>query len=74
MLSDSMRYLELDEIAEPLEKAFETTPILSELGWDEKSSFNGLLSVTADAGSLIGESPDFHQLKNPHLLLQIAGR
>ena len=56
MLSDSMRYLELEEIAEPLEKAFETTPILSELGWDEKSSFNGLLSVTADAGSLIGES------------------
>ncbi len=41
-----------------LEKAFETTPILNELGWDEKSSFNGLLSVTADAGSLIGESPE----------------
>ena len=58
MLSDSMRYLELEEIAEPLEKAFETTPILSELGWDEKSSFNGLLSVTSDAGSLIGESPE----------------
>ena len=58
MLSDSMRYLKLEEIAEPLEKAFETTPILSELGWDEKSSFNGLLSVTADAGSLIGESPE----------------
>jgi glycine cleavage system aminomethyltransferase T len=53
-----MRYLELEEIAEPLEKAFETTPILAELGWDEKSSFNGLLSVTADAGSLIGESPE----------------
>ena len=58
MISDSMRYLSLDEIAEPLEKAFETTPILQELGWDEKSSFNGLLSVTPDAGSLIGESPE----------------
>jgi glycine cleavage system aminomethyltransferase T len=58
MGSDSMRYLELEEIAEPLERAFETTPILAELGWDEKSSFNGLLSVTADAGSLIGESPE----------------
>ena len=58
MLSDSMRYLELEEIAEPLEKAFETTPILNELGWDERSSFNGLLSVTTDAGSLIGESPE----------------
>ena len=58
MISDSMRYLNLEEIAEPLEKAFETTPILNELGWDEKSSFNGLLSVTPDAGSLIGESPE----------------
>jgi glycine cleavage system aminomethyltransferase T len=58
MTSDSMRYLDLEEIAEPLEKAFETTPILAELGWDEKSSFNGLLSVTPDAASLIGESPE----------------
>ena len=58
MDSDSMRYLDLEEVAEPLEKAFETTPILNELGWDEKSSFNGLLSVTPDAGSLIGESPE----------------
>ena len=58
MGSDSMRYLDLEEIAEPLEKAFETTPILNELGWDERSSFNGLLSVTTDAGSLIGESPE----------------
>ena len=56
--SPSMRHLNLTEIAEPLEKAFETTPILNELGWDERSSFNGLLSVTADAGSLIGESPE----------------
>src|SRR6056300_1340188 len=58
MGSDSMRYLDLEEVAEPLEKAFETTPILNELGWDERSSFNGLLSVTTDAGSLIGESPE----------------
>ncbi len=58
MTSDSMRHLDLEEIAEPLEKAFETTPILNELGWDERSSFNGLLSVTSDAGSLIGESPE----------------
>ena len=48
MLSDSMRYLELEEIAEPLEKAFETTPILSELGWDEKAHLMGffLLQLT----------------------------
>ena len=58
MTSPSMRHLTLEEIAEPLEKAFATTPILNELGWDERSSFNGLLSVTSDAGSLIGESPE----------------
>ena len=58
MTSPSMRHLSLEEIAEPLEKAFETTPILNELGWDERSSFNGLLSVTSDASSLIGESPE----------------
>ncbi len=58
MTSPSMRHLSLEEIAEPLEKAFETTPVLNELGWDERSSFNGLLSVTSDAGSLIGESPE----------------
>ena len=58
MTSPSMRHLALEEIAEPLEKAFQTTPILNELGWDERSSFNGLLSVTSDAGSLIGESPE----------------
>ena len=58
MMSDSMRHLDLEEVAEPLEKALETTPILNELGWDERSSFNGLLSVTADGGSLIGESPE----------------
>ena len=56
--SPSMRHLNLNEIAEPLERAYETTPILNKLGWDERSSFNGLLSVTADAGSLIGESPE----------------
>ena len=58
MGSPSMRQLNLEEIAEPLERAFETTPILNELGWDERSSFNGLLSVTCDASSLIGESPE----------------
>ena len=58
MMSDSMRHLDLEEVAEPLERALETTPILNELGWDERSSFNGLLSVTADGGSLIGESPE----------------
>ncbi|MFW6345042.1 MAG: GcvT family protein [Halomonas sp.] len=57
-LSPSMRDLELDQVAEPLERAVELAPILGELGWDEKHSFNGLLSVTPDGGSLVGESPE----------------
>jgi glycine cleavage system aminomethyltransferase T/glycine/D-amino acid oxidase-like deaminating enzyme len=56
--SPSMRHLELDQVAEALTKASETVPILADLGWDERLSFNGLLSVTTDGGSLIGESPE----------------
>ena len=56
-LSPSQRDLELDQIMEPLERAIELTPILGELGWDEKKSFNGLLQATADGGSSVGESP-----------------
>ena len=56
--SPSQRDLELDQIMAPLERAIELTPILGELGWDEKRSFNGLLQVTADGGSSIGESPE----------------
>ncbi|MGB1236708.1 MAG: FAD-dependent oxidoreductase [Pseudomonadales bacterium] len=55
-LSPSQRDLELEEVIEPLEKAMELTPILGELGYDEKYSFNGLLQVTADGGPSIGES------------------
>lgn len=57
-LSPSMRDLEADQIAEPFERGVELTPLLGELGWDEKHSFNGLLSVTSDGGSLIGEAPE----------------
>ena len=42
----------------PLERAMELTPILGELGWNDKHSFNGLLQVTADGGPSIGESPE----------------
>ena len=58
MISDSMRYLILRRLLNLLKKHLRLLPILNELGWDEKSSFNGLLSVTPDAGSLIGESPE----------------
>ncbi len=56
--SPSQRDLEIDQIMEPLERAIELTPILGELGWDEKRSFNGLLQVTADGGPSVGESPE----------------
>jgi glycine cleavage system aminomethyltransferase T/glycine/D-amino acid oxidase-like deaminating enzyme len=57
-MSPSMRDLSLDQVMSALERAIEVTPILGELGWEERHSFNGLLSVTADGGSLIGESPE----------------
>ena len=56
-LSPSQRDLEMEQILEPLERAIELTPILGELGFDERHSFNGLLQVTADGGPSIGESP-----------------
>ncbi|MFZ1815284.1 MAG: FAD-dependent oxidoreductase [Rhizobiaceae bacterium] len=55
-LSPSQRDLEMEQIIEPLERAMELTPILAELGYDEKRSFNGLLQVTTDGGPSIGES------------------
>ncbi len=56
--SPSQRDLEMEQIMEPLERAMELTPILGELGWNERHSFNGLLQVTADGGPSVGESPN----------------
>ncbi|MGJ3258590.1 MAG: GcvT family protein [Rhodospirillales bacterium] len=61
-LSPSQRDLETEQIIEPLERAMELTPILGELGYNEKHSFNGLLQVTADGGPSIGCSPDVQGL------------
>ena len=61
-LSPSQRDLEMEQIIEPLERAIELTPILGELGYDEKRSFNGLLQVTADGGPSLGESPNVRGL------------
>jgi len=61
-LSPSQRDLEMEQIIEPLERAIELTPILGELGYDEKRSFNGLLQVTADGGPSIGESANVRGL------------
>jgi glycine cleavage system aminomethyltransferase T/glycine/D-amino acid oxidase-like deaminating enzyme len=55
-LSPSQRDLDMEQVMAPLERAIELTPILGELGYDEKRSFNGLLQVTADGGPSIGES------------------
>ncbi len=55
-MSPSMRDLELEQVMDPLARAMELTPILADLGYDEKRSFNGLLQVTADGGPSIGES------------------
>ena len=57
-LSPSMLDVSLDQVMDAYEKAVELTPILGELGWEERHSFNGLLSVTTDGGSLVGESPE----------------
>jgi glycine cleavage system aminomethyltransferase T/glycine/D-amino acid oxidase-like deaminating enzyme len=55
-LSPSQRDLDMEQIIAPLERAIELTPILGELGYDERRSFNGLLQATADGGPSIGES------------------
>jgi glycine cleavage system aminomethyltransferase T/glycine/D-amino acid oxidase-like deaminating enzyme len=55
-LSPSQHDLDMEQILAPLERAIELTPILGELGYDERRSFNGLLQVTADGGPAIGES------------------
>ena len=54
--SPSQRDLELEQVIEPMERAIELCPILGELGYNEKHSFNGLLQVTTDGGPSIGES------------------
>ncbi len=61
-LSPSQRDLDTEQVIEPLERAMELTPILAELGFDSKRSFNGLLQVTADGGPAIGESPQIRGL------------
>ncbi|MEO0618965.1 MAG: FAD-dependent oxidoreductase [Pseudomonadota bacterium] len=61
-LSPSQRDLEMEQVMDPLERAIELTPILGELGYDEKRSFNGLLQVTADGGPSVGESANVRGL------------
>ena len=55
-ISPSQRDLDLEHIMAPLERAIELTPILGQLGYDERRSFNGLLQVTTDGNAMVGES------------------
>ena len=55
-LSPSQRDLDMEQVLSPLERAIELTPILGELGYDERRSFNGLLQVTTDGNAVVGES------------------
>jgi hypothetical protein len=61
-LSPSQRDLELEDVMEPLERAMELTPILTELGFNESHSFNGLLQTSADGGPSMGESQNLRGL------------
>lgn len=56
-LSPSMRDLEPEHIMAGYDRAVQIMPILGELGWDQKKSFNGLMAITVDGNSLLGESP-----------------
>ena len=55
-LSPSQRDLDMEQVLTPLERAIELTPILGQLGYDERRSFNGLLQVTTDGNAMVGES------------------
>jgi len=61
-MSPSMNDLTLDQVIEAFERSVELTPVLADLPWEERRSFNGLLSVTTDGGSIIGEAPDVRGL------------
>ena len=60
--SPSQRDLEIEQVMEPMERAIELCPILGELGYNEKHSFNGLLQVTSDGGPSVGESTNARSL------------
>ena len=53
-----MRDMDIEQVMQGYERATELVPLLGELGWDAKRSFNGLMSITADGSPLVGESPE----------------
>ncbi len=57
-LSPSMRDMDIEQVMHAYERAIEVVPLLGDLGWDAKRSFNGLMSITTDGSSLVGESPE----------------
>ncbi|EQD48797.1 PROTEIN: FAD dependent oxidoreductase, partial [mine drainage metagenome] len=49
---------DIEQVMQGYERATELVPLLGDLGWDAKRSFNGLMSITADGMPLVGESPE----------------
>ena len=56
LFSPSMNELLMEQVADAYELSVETVPILGELRWNDKHSFNGLLSFTPDGNQLLGET------------------
>jgi glycine cleavage system aminomethyltransferase T/glycine/D-amino acid oxidase-like deaminating enzyme len=54
--SPSMNQLVMEQVADAYELACETVPLLGELRWNDRHSFNGLLSFTPDGNQLLGET------------------
>jgi glycine cleavage system aminomethyltransferase T/glycine/D-amino acid oxidase-like deaminating enzyme len=56
LFSPSMNALLMEQVADAYELGCETVPILGELRWNDRHSFNGLLSFTPDGNQLLGET------------------
>jgi glycine cleavage system aminomethyltransferase T/glycine/D-amino acid oxidase-like deaminating enzyme len=56
LFSPSMNELLMDQVAGAYELGCETVPILGDLPWNDRHSFNGLLSFTPDGNQVLGET------------------
>lgn len=61
-LSPSMRELAQDHFEEAFSESLEVVPLLGELEYLSRKSFNGLLLFTPDGSSVVGESPEVRNL------------
>ncbi len=56
LFSPSMNELLMEQVASAYELGCETVPLLGELPWNDRHSFNGLLSFTPDGNQVLGET------------------